>query len=729
MNTNSSREDVSSELTFTLEEWARSNGINTHELKDKFTNISPRDERIIALILNRPVISCYMERVEAAWANRDSPDANNYFKNDSKAKEYRLQGDEHFTGKRYHDALYCYNQALRFANFERNVSSEGNELILTYIARSGLLFDCEQWPQAIADIKMALKYGCPRVELDERRKQCEAKLAQEKQLAESSGISKSGEGKSAEDEIVSELAGLGIGSSSTSTSTTTNEMPMEEPEPTIRVINTKMPAVSIKVTETVDPKRGRGLKTIDKVQFGEILAKESPYAHTLFIDCFGDYCQSCCKPLDGHTIPCPGCSIVQYCSRDCKKADKVHWKYTCHPQLPHIYDPLIQLMLRIICKSFMPEVRSPLQVKSKSSSSKSQPSTSKTSPNNQGVVIPKLGILIPHIFLHYHRLLVNKIFLVDQMEPITLNTSPVSVDERGEKIGLAIYPTLALINHECVPNVFLFFHGPKAIIRASRTIEPEKELSLCYGPSFASDTYKDRQRKLFDWYYFNCECEVCSTKSTSFQICYKCPKCSKALVVNEDETNECTNCDSINILEPNVFNLITETINEMNRGRSLFEKGELEEAVKILSKCYNQMDDHLYRSNCNLIRSRTYLADCLTAMGHHRMASKLTAVNVNVTGEICGWESVDYVCVMITYLSLMYKDLVDIWDEGDAETITSRSNQIICLIDEQIERINRLTRLVDPSANPSTVFNQEINSLNGIKEQTQRILSQIETNQ
>ena len=43
-----------------------------------------------------------------------------------------------------------------------------------------------------------------------------------------------------------------------------------------------------------------------------------------------------------------------------------------------------------------------------------------------------------------------------------------------ERIGGGVYPTMALVNHSCDPNIVLIFFGRVALAVASRAIEPGK---------------------------------------------------------------------------------------------------------------------------------------------------------------------------------------------------------------------------------------------------------------
>lgn len=48
--------------------------------------------------------------------------------------------------------------------------------------------------------------------------------------------------------------------------------------------------------------------------------------------------------------------------------------------------------------------------------------------------------------------------------------------------GSGFYPHLRRVNHSCLPNCAVTFMGVRAVLRASRRIEPGEELTVSYVP-------------------------------------------------------------------------------------------------------------------------------------------------------------------------------------------------------------------------------------------------------
>jgi len=93
-----------------------------------------------------------------------------------------------------------------------------------------------------------------------------------------------------------------------------------------------------------------------------------------------------------------------------------------------------------------------------------------------------------------------------------LEVPPGSVkDSVQNEIGAAAYGTLSLINHSCDPNVVRHYHSSHAVVRTIRTLQPGDELLDNYGYHYAVMSKEERQRKLYNQYYFTCACQPCNS--------------------------------------------------------------------------------------------------------------------------------------------------------------------------------------------------------------------------
>uniref|UniRef100_A0A8C4DM92 [histone H3]-lysine(4) N-trimethyltransferase n=1 Tax=Dicentrarchus labrax TaxID=13489 RepID=A0A8C4DM92_DICLA len=92
---------------------------------------------------------------------------------------------------------------------------------------------------------------------------------------------------------------------------------------------------------------------------------------------------------------------------------------------------------------------------------------------------------------------------------VTCNCFTIS-DGELQEIGVGLYPSLSLLNHDCRPNCVMVFEGTKLQLRAVQDINPEEELTISYIETLSLT--EDRQRQLEDQYHFTCHCQNCDSQ-------------------------------------------------------------------------------------------------------------------------------------------------------------------------------------------------------------------------
>uniref|UniRef100_A0A3Q4GBN1 [histone H3]-lysine(4) N-trimethyltransferase n=1 Tax=Neolamprologus brichardi TaxID=32507 RepID=A0A3Q4GBN1_NEOBR len=92
---------------------------------------------------------------------------------------------------------------------------------------------------------------------------------------------------------------------------------------------------------------------------------------------------------------------------------------------------------------------------------------------------------------------------------VTCNCFTIS-DGELQEIGVGLYPSLSLLNHDCRPNCVMVFEGTKLELRAVRDIDPEDELTISYIETLSLT--EDRQRQLEEQYHFTCHCQRCDSR-------------------------------------------------------------------------------------------------------------------------------------------------------------------------------------------------------------------------
>merc|ERR1719322_342637 len=79
----------------------------------------------------------------------------------------------------------------------------------------------------------------------------------------------------------------------------------------------------------------------------------------------------------------------------------------------------------------------------------------------------------------------------------------------SKSMGTAIYPTLALLNHSCDPNITKYFDGKKVVVVAGKKIFKGEEVTENYFPFYPYISTEDRQKFLLKHYCFDCKCVAC----------------------------------------------------------------------------------------------------------------------------------------------------------------------------------------------------------------------------
>uniref|UniRef100_A0A8C5AW36 SET domain-containing protein n=1 Tax=Gadus morhua TaxID=8049 RepID=A0A8C5AW36_GADMO len=84
-------------------------------------------------------------------------------------------------------------------------------------------------------------------------------------------------------------------------------------------------------------------------------------------------------------------------------------------------------------------------------------------------------------------------------------------DEELKEVGVGLYPSLSLLNHDCRPNCVVVFEGSRLVLRAVKDVCPGEELLISYIDTVSVTA--DRQRQLSDQYHFTCNCQCCGTQA------------------------------------------------------------------------------------------------------------------------------------------------------------------------------------------------------------------------
>ncbi|EDW01344.1 SET and MYND domain-containing protein 4 [Drosophila grimshawi] len=410
-----------------------------------------------------------------------------------------------------------------------------------------------------------------------------------------------------------------------------------------------------------NPQEGRFARAAADVQVGQELLVEHPYVAVLLEKYAHTHCEYCFVRT---VVPvaCPGCSDVIYCSEQCQQrsADKYH-KYECGI-LPIIWRSGASInnhmALRIIASKPLDYF---LQLR---------PSLDEDLSLEQLLSLPKDDFRrVAHLERHQKERAASNFFqyvlmarfltrclqsagyfgtepqpdqirtinalLLRSLQFIQFNTHEVAElhkysSEGREKsifIGGAIYPTLALFNHSCDPGVVRYFRGTTIHINSVRPIEAGLPINENYGPIYTQDKREDRQARLKDLYWFECNCDACLDNWPLFDelprdlIRFRCdaPNNCAAIIEVPPTCNDfminCVTCgETTNILKG--LKVMQDTEMMTRTAKRLYDTGEYSKALNKFVDLLRIMYEVLAPPFPDFCECQQHLKDCFLNLGN-----------------------------------------------------------------------------------------------------------------
>lgn len=274
--------------------------------------------------------------------------------------------------------------------------------------------------------------------------------------------------------------------------------------------------MSAKLERFVSPGKGNGLRATAKIKRGEVLFSAEPLACCVANKQVRDVCHHCFirhKTL----LRCSQCKMARYCSITCQKQAWPAHKRECKclwSLLPRIPTDSVHLALRLIFALLSPSKGSTgvLYTLEEHESHLSSMSEQKRQGLSQLASMLEMYLqqeapgLVQEMMSALPHSCRDPLSLIAK---VTCNCFTISDGELRE-IGVGLYPSLSLLNHDCRPNCVMVFEGTKLQLRAVRDINPEEELTISYIETLSLT--EDRQRQLKDQYHFTCRCQRCDTQ-------------------------------------------------------------------------------------------------------------------------------------------------------------------------------------------------------------------------
>uniref|UniRef100_H2Y4A3 [histone H3]-lysine(4) N-trimethyltransferase n=1 Tax=Ciona savignyi TaxID=51511 RepID=H2Y4A3_CIOSA len=267
-------------------------------------------------------------------------------------------------------------------------------------------------------------------------------------------------------------------------------------------------------------KKGRGLKATKKFETGQTVLKQDPYAYAVMSSHIDVVCHFCLKAPGQPGVPvedlhrCTACKFAQYCSKECQKKAWVEHKAEC-AAIKRITPGKPVDQTRLVARILWRKKREQ-DLKEKQEElvkiEELEDHLSKRTPEEKEAIDEKVysfGDYFTYDEMPESDEEMYHLFAIIDCNAIGLN------DHRGiQTIGVGIYPTISMMNHDCMPNCVAMNNGPRLEVRALKIIQPGEELCISYIDSL--ETTRQRKEKLQMQYYFDCDCESCANGKCHF---------------------------------------------------------------------------------------------------------------------------------------------------------------------------------------------------------------------
>ncbi|XP_051503013.1 histone-lysine N-methyltransferase SMYD3 isoform X1 [Myxocyprinus asiaticus] len=268
--------------------------------------------------------------------------------------------------------------------------------------------------------------------------------------------------------------------------------------------------MAVNMERFVSEGKGNGLRALREFKAGEVIHSSEPYAFCIAKDFLKTTCQQCLKRGES-LLRCSQCKTARYCNMQCQKQawpeHKKECKYLKRLQ-PRIPTDSVRLVARIIFKLLS---QSESDKDEMYSISEHQSHLADMSEEKKEGLVHLCSTLQVYLGEENCDLshLPPGLDPINLLARVTCNCFSIS-DGELQDVGVGLYPSMSLLNHDCQPNCVMVFEGKKLTLRAVRFIRTCEELTISYTDVLVPS--KMRQAQLQEQYHFLCQCEHCTSK-------------------------------------------------------------------------------------------------------------------------------------------------------------------------------------------------------------------------
>lgn len=452
----------------------------------------------------------------------------------------------------------------------------------------------------------------------------------------------------------------------------------EEAPPALSGGEGPLPSASACVGVGEAPGAGRFAVAASPIGAGDVVLVEAPLAACLLPERFGSHCHHCMRSLVA-PVACKRCAGLAFCGDACAQAAATYHDIECR-----LSDVLLASGMSILCRialrlatqapgggvafdaahdeevdaeraSYLERLR---RLDALVTHAASRPPSDMmqralmalfllkmlrktdffkgTQPPAPGEVLSSAELRLAALMLRWLQLLQFNAHEVYETRMVTPKRF------RGAKpnyIGVAIFPSAALCNHDCYPALARFFVGTTLVLRALRPLRPGDVLAENYGPAFVKFPLAKRKRALISRYWFNCACAACGEDwpqfegmDNSFRV--RCPSggCCERVPLSQDliESStsaakkavsvKCSGCHKrVNVVD--ALHSVQDAEKDYAQGLDLMEDGKAAAAIPLFCSYVDRLHQIGFPPKKNLHLCQEALRICMADAGNKWIAS------------------------------------------------------------------------------------------------------------
>ncbi|XP_053624231.1 SET and MYND domain-containing protein 4-like [Plodia interpunctella] len=536
----------------------------------------------------RKILLQWLKQMHQSYARKTS-EWDTAQKCDDVSLLWRQRGNDKFRAELYEESYQCYSKSVMYAH------QNGPMFPLALANRSAALLKMKKFQECLSDVDLALEHGYPREQRHKlllRRTDCHIELQQREKALESLQLAATHALSLGLSAVHTAEFDRHIKKLEEKLANTPPAQPeAEEPlPPPLGGDNPDFVAASTALELRRSDVAGRYVVTREPLRRGDVIFSEEPYAWVALAAEL-PVCEACCATTSNPT-PCVQCSRSVYCSLSCRaRAHNVH-RWECAGAQADLFATIgiAHLALRVLlvtANEGFPAV--PLGQPAPSSACDLFTSYSQvddlriysadTSPfyrmfnlvtnfdkmNNADYIQYALTATMLTLYLEnyteFFRFLPSRVpyrltesqlrtfvaaLMLRSLGQLVCNghaalsllvdndETGCTISEREVRRATAIYPSAAMMNHACDPNIINTFHNSRLIIRCSRELPAGAEVFNCYGPHKAREPTAHRRAQLRAQYLFNCNCSACNDNERKDFVllftAYACQSCKGPVV-------------------------------------------------------------------------------------------------------------------------------------------------------------------------------------------------------